>query len=238
MKHLIFYILIISSIQLSAQEKKEAIIDVVGSAKVSVSPDIGVLNIRLSDIQPQMNEVVSSLGKKSNYYLELLQELGFKEEEIKTTNFSISKNRVYVKRQYVDSGYIASQSIKLEFTYDKKVLTKILNRFSKSKEQIDFSFNFKLSEELKKKVQLQIIENAIEDAKIKSKTIANSAELNLVKIKKIAYGHGTSSVNNMMKFTRESNYAADLSNSDGATYNFTPNDIVMSDNVTVIWFVE
>ena len=41
-----------------------------------------------------------------------------------------------------------------------------------------------------------------------------------------------------MKFTRESNYAADLSNSDGATYNFTPNDIVMSDNVTVIWFVE
>lgn len=238
MKHIIFYILITISIQTIAQENKESIINVVGSAKVSVSPDMGILNIRLSETKSKMNEAVSSLGKKSNYYFEVLKGLSFKEEEIKTTSFAISKNRVYKNRQYIDSGYIASQNIKLEFHYDKKVISKILNRFSKSDEQIDFSFNFKVSEKLKKDVQLQIIESAIEDAKLKSERISSSSGLSLKKIKNISYGHNGNS-NNVMKSTRISSYDSELNNTNnGTTYNFTPENIIFSNNITIIWIAE
>ncbi len=84
MKKVLFYLLIIISLQLNAQENNEATINVVGTAKVSVSPDICLLSIRLSDTQQKMNEAVSSLSKKSNYYLNLLKKIDFKEEDIKT----------------------------------------------------------------------------------------------------------------------------------------------------------
>ena len=237
MKNLIFYILIVISIQVSAQEKKEAMIDVVGSAKISVRPDVGILNIRLSETKSKMNEAVTALSKKANYYLKVIEDLGFEKEKVKTTNFSISKNRVYVNRQYIDSGHIAAQNIKLEFPYNKKMLAKILDELSESKEQVDFSFSFKLSDKLKKDIQLQVIDKAINDANVKSKRIASAAEVNLVKIKKISYGH-SGNVNSPMRYSREASYASDLGNSGGKSYNFTPDDIIISDNIKIIWIVE
>ncbi|MGB0882309.1 MAG: SIMPL domain-containing protein [Vicingaceae bacterium] len=237
MKKYILFLLIIISTQINAQEKNETTINVSGSAKVSVSPDLCLLNIKLSSTQQKMNEAVSTLGKKSNYYLAILKKLGFKEEDIKTTNFSISKNRVYVNRQYVDSGYNASQSIKIEFNHNKKTLTNILNELSESKEAVDFSFSFRISEKLKQKTQLLIIEEAISDAKLKSERIASSSGLNLIKIKNISYGSSASYSNNL-KYSRELSYAADLSNTSETSYNFTPDDITLNNSVSVIWIAE
>jgi uncharacterized protein YggE len=170
------------------QQVEAPIINVTGSSKVNVKPDLSILYISVSEIRPKMSEALKALGIKSNHYNDLLKKLGFNEKDIKTTSFNVAQNRIERNHIYIDSGYVASQKIRLEIVYNPQILQKIVSEFSKSEKPIDFSFDFELSEQLKQKVQTQILEYAVKDAKEKANNIARSAGIKLLKIKEINYG--------------------------------------------------
>jgi uncharacterized protein YggE len=188
MKRLTTILLLILSITTYGQVKEKLTLNVTGVARVTVKPDLGVLNISVSEVKPKMGDAIKGLGDKSNYYNELLKKMGFNEKDLKTTSFTVSKNRIYKDNEYIDSGYVASQNIRLEFLYDQKTLQKIVSEFSKSDKSIDFNFDFELSEQLKQKVQSQIIDYAVKDGNEKAKSIAKAARLKLVRIDDITYG--------------------------------------------------
>ncbi|MBO9703124.1 MAG: SIMPL domain-containing protein, partial [Sporocytophaga sp.] len=125
--------------QILGQQPEKPTLNVTGSARVIVKPDLGVLNISVSEIKPKMNDAIKALGEKSNHYNDLLKKLGFNEKDIKTTSFSVSQNRIYRNNEYTDSGYVAFQNIRLEFTYSQQILQKIVGEFSKSEKPINFS---------------------------------------------------------------------------------------------------
>ena len=135
----------------TAQNKAEIkSLEVVGAGEISVSPDIGVLSIGIIKIDSLFSEAISGLNNKSIDISSQLKEIGFSEENIKTKNFNVRRNQVYRNNRHVDSGYIATQQIKLDFQNNKQNITKILNQFSGSSKDVDLSFNFKLSDSLKK----------------------------------------------------------------------------------------
>ena len=238
MKIVCYLALFLISTKIHAQEENEALLQITGSARVAVKPDIGVLNIHVSEIKPKMNQAIEALGDKSNYYLNSLKKLDFAEKDIKTASFAVSKNRIYRNQEYVDSGYVASQDIRLEFKYDERMLSKILNEFAKSEQEINFSFVFKLSEELKDKVQEELIDLAVEDTKQKALNIAASSNLKLVKIKRITYGRWGGD-SGMEQIEREYRYAAAASgSSDIKVYNFTPDDLLFRDSISIDWEIE
>ncbi len=238
MKKITTIILLFLSLTTFGQDKEKPTVTVTGVARVTVKPDLGVLSISVSEIKPKMGDAIKALGDKSNYYNDLLKKLGFNEKDIKTTSFAVSKNRVYIDNEYVDSGYVASQNIRLEFAYDQKILQKIVSEFSKSEKPIDFSFDFELSELLKQKVQTQIIDFAVKDGNEKANGIAKSAGLKLLKIKDITYG-GWGRDSGMELVEKRHKYAAAMAASDDfQTFNFTPDDLIFRDVVTIIWTVE
>jgi uncharacterized protein len=237
MKKAFILFLTLSSFFANAQEDTKAKnLQVIGSSKVVVTPDVGILLIHLSQIDTSFNKSIIGLGDKTNNIVKLLVSIGFKEEEIKTASFSTSKNRIYKQDGYKDSGYVAIQNVKIEFANDKNLLSKILNKLSSSKSDIDFSFEFKLSDKLKSEVQNRIIELAIIDAKQKSELMVKVSGLKLIGIKDLNYGWNQRS--GMEQVETEHRYAASSAGSNSRIFNFTPEDLIFRDSVTITWGIE
>lgn len=231
-------IIISLSISLSAFSQNASIpsIRVTGSTMVKVKPDLGVINIQVTEVKQKMSDAIKALMEKSKIYDQLLQRIGIDEKNIKTTGFQISQNRVYKNNEHIDSGYIASQKIRVEFTYEQKLLQKIVGEFSNSESPINFDIQFVLSEQLKSKVQSQVIESSVKDATEKSKSITKASGLKLVKILTITYG-SWDQPKEMEQVVRTSDYVAAGAAEGGTTFNFTPDELVFKDAVTIEWII-
>ena len=184
-KILILFAVTMSTIT-TAQDKSH--IQVNGTSELKVTPDTAILNLQVREIEETMSEALKSLDKKTTYYIDLLKRLGYEEDEIKTTQFSVTKHRVYKKNQYVDSGYVASQQIKLEFAQNRDNLTSMLSAFARSPEEVNFSFSFKLSDELKDETRAEAMQAAVIDAKKKAVLLTGTAGVELQAVKRIVYG--------------------------------------------------
>lgn len=215
-------------------EQKNTLV-VNGVAQVTIKPDLAVLNISVSEIKPTMGEAIKALGEKSAHYNTLLKKMGFSKEDIKTTNFAVSANKIFRDIAFIDSGYIASQNIRLEFSYNQATLQKIIYEFAKSEKPIAFNFNFELSEQLKQEVQSQIIESAVKNAKEKATNIAKATDLRLVEIKNITHGHGIFGNNEITFFDKAQRHTAMTSADGSPTLNLTPNDLIFQDSLAIVW---
>ena len=229
-------ILVFSFSGATAQEKsREKIIQVNGSSTLSSAPDIGILFVRLSEIHPVMTKAIEALGKKSDYYNGILTRLGFRKEDIKTTAFAVSVNRFYRKDQMVDSGFIASQNIKLEFTYGKDNLAKIMDKLSSAQKDTDFSFDFKLSDKLKAEIRSKLIEQAIKDATQKAELIASASAKKLIGLKGVSYGVANSQFPQMAE--RDMKYSMAAAPGE-KSFTFTPEDILFQESIYMEWVFE
>ncbi len=226
--------LLITFISTGQNESTSKTLEVVGSAKVAVTPDIGVLNINVSHIDSIFSNSINGLNSKSQDINSQLKKIGFDQSAIKTNNFDVQKNTIYRNNKTVDSGYVARQQIQLEFKNNKNNITKILNQFSQSNTEFNLNFNFKLSDTLKESVQKQIIELATKDAFSKAKLISEASNTKVEDVRKINYGNN---FNAGMRLYNNDNGLNEivLRGNSSISEGFTPSDIIYTDDILVIW---
>lgn len=226
--------LLITFISTGQNENPSRTLEVVGSAKIAVTPDIGVLNIDVSHIDSTFSNSVNGLNSKSLDINNQIKEIGFDQSAIRTNNFDVQKNTIYRNNKTIDSGYIARQQIQLEFKNDKNNITKILNQFSKSNTEFNLNFNFKLSDTLKESVQKQIIELATKDAFSKAKLISEASSTKVENVRKINYGNN---FNSGMRLYNNDNGLNEivLRGNSSISEGFTPSDIIYTDDILVVW---
>ncbi|NTS44005.1 SIMPL domain-containing protein [Flavisolibacter sp. BT320] len=238
MRLLIVICLILISSSSYSQNANIPTIRVTGSATVKVKPDIGVINIEVSEIRPKMADAIAALTEKSNVYNDLLKRLAISEKNIKTTNFQVSQNRLYRGGEYLDSGYIASQKLRIEFVYEQKLLQQIVGEFAQSESPINFDIQFELSEQLKSKVQSQIIEFSVKDATDKANSIAKASTTKLVKILTITYGNWDQPKEMELVDRTRSYNGGGAASETASTFNFTPEELVFRDALTIEWIIK
>jgi len=226
--------LLFGFISTAQNENIPKILEVVGFAKVAITPDIGVLNININHIDSIFSNSINGLNNKSQDINKQLKEIGFEQSAIRTNNFDVQKNSVYRNNKTIDSGYIATQQIQLEFKNDKNNITKILTQFSKSNTEFDLNFNFKLSDTLKESVQREIIKLATEDAFNKAKLISNASKIEMDKVRKINYGNNFNAGMQLYNNDQGLNEIV-IRGKSSISEGFTPSDIVYTDNILVIW---
>lgn len=226
--------LLITFISTGQNESTSKTLEVVGSAKVAVTPDIGVLNINVSHIDSIFSNSINGLNSKSQDINSQLKKIGFDQSAIKTNNFDVQKNTIYRNNKTVDSGYVARQQIQLEFKNNKNNITKILNQFSQSNTEFNLNFNFKLSDTSKESVQKQIIELATKDAFSKAKLISEASNTKVEDVRKINYGNN---FNAGMRLYNNDNGLNEivLRGNSSISEGFTPSDIIYTDDILVIW---
>ena len=229
---LFFFLCFMASPSFSQENDDKQLLKVSGNSKTSVAPDLGVLHVNVNHINMSASQAIVGLNNKTKEVYNKLASLGIKENDIKTINFSIAENRVYRRDEYRDSGYVASQTVQVEFSSKKERISEILTAFSDTKTNFQLGFSFKLSDELKKKVKNDLIKEAINDAKDKANLIASSAGVKLLKIAEINYGVFS---DNVYQPVYE---MAAMAKSGNDIMGFTPQDIELNDKVIVMWEFE
>lgn len=214
----------------------ERTIRVTGTGNVSFVPDKIELSLYLNGRQEeyekmmkQSSEYVSALGKA-------FAEEGFDEKELKTVSFNVSteyenyqnENKMYCHR-FV--GYSFNHNLKFCFDADNALLSRALAAVTKSKTSPRFEISYTLKDEQAAKDIL--LKNAVEDSAKKAKLLAKAAGVELKEVLSIDYSWGEMEIS-----SRPIRMDAMPLMAECTDMRINPDDIDLSDTVTVVWGIE
>jgi uncharacterized protein YggE len=234
-KLLLLFVLASGTLFGQTENTSKSTITVNGAAKVSIVPDMTELNIHLSSVKMNMADATKAIGEQTQQFLKILKQLGFQESDVKTTNYSASKNRIYREKGPIDSGYVVSQNLTVKFVYNQATLQKIAARFSETKDPVDFTIGFYLSDALRERTEAELQTKAVADARKKATNLSTAAGVKTGAVKSIIYGSENPGA---IYYKTEMRMFADSGASDGADLRFAPQETELQESVTLVWFIE
>lgn len=208
-------------------------IRVTGKGNLKVKPDTTRLMITLDGVYPEYAETINRSTAETEALRELLVEVGFKSSAMKTLSFDVDtefesyrdENNDY-KRRFV--GYKFTHTLKVDFPSDNELLGKTLYKLSQSTLAPEFRISYIVADS--EAVKNELIGKAVEDAIKKAEVLANAAGLTLGSIQTVDYSWGEINLevrpmDNMLMSPCAGPCEMDIE----------PDDIDMSDTVTVVW---
>lgn len=218
----------------------ERTIKVTGKGKISVKPDTIRLKLNIDGVRVDYKDTLKMSAKHIEELKDLFEKLGFERKELKTLFFNV--NTQYEQYTTKDGkwekrfkGYKFMHWMKIEFPLDNKLLGKVLYALAHYPLSPEINILYTVADP--EKCKNELLEKAIKDSKEKAEVMARAGGVNLDEILTIDYSWGevdivTSPLNNMMmnSYTREM-----CAESAGYDLNIEPDDIDVSDTVTVVW---
>jgi len=198
--------------------------------------------------QPDLIEVTFSLITESKTYEETLKiadqtynnlkdalvDIGFNEDDLKTTYFSINAYYEQIKDNsgnYVSvfRGYRLTHNLRLEFDLDIDRLGEVLEVINNSNTKPNININFTIKD--KDFVKQEVLKDAVNNAKELANILADASSVNLGYIKEIIYDNQDLNIYSKTNIDANTLYAA-VENVD---FNITPQDIEVIDFVLIVW---
>ena len=209
-------------------------IKITGKGHIKVSPDIMRLNLEIQEVYKDYEETLKMSSEYTETLRNVIQTLGFKRKDLKTTAFNI--DLVYENYQedgvYKEKiqGYKFSHKMKLEFEKDNRLLGKLLYAFAHSSVTPKLSLDYTISDP--DCVKNELLKKAVEDAKKKAEIIAQTSGVKLWEIVNVDYSWEESSFSERTVSTYEircceGDYSLNIEN----------DDIDMEEAVTVVWSI-
>jgi uncharacterized protein YggE len=212
-----------------------------GIGKVSASPDLLVIDLNLEVVEPEYDKAMLVATEHLDTLRAAVVDAGHDKKSLKTTQFNVNtkydsyrdKSNNW-KQKFI--GYCCTHGLRLEFNLDMKKLGDTLGAIADCPANPKFSIKFSVKDP--SAVSEQLLQSAIENAKWKADVLANSAGVKLGEIKRIDYNwseHHLYSETNYLLAEAEVDYAAAPKS---LAMDIEPEDIDVSDSVTVIWSME
>ncbi|MBQ3663099.1 MAG: SIMPL domain-containing protein [Clostridia bacterium] len=209
-------------------------IRITGKGNLKVRPDTTRIIITLEKVCREYGDALRNSSENTESLRDLLKRLGFERTDLKTLNFHVDteyenyrENDVYKQRMV---GYRYRHVMKVEFPSDNERLGRILYALASSPVNPEFRISYVVSDPEAKKNEL--LENAVRDARIKAEVLTRAAGVTLKDIWSIDYSWGEVDFEvrpmeelRMAKFDGGGSFDMDIE----------PDDIDMSDTVTVTW---
>ena len=159
-----------------------------GSASVSVKPTVTVISMNIRTTDDSYTTSIQNLINRVYKLSEAMKEIGFKEEEIVTSNFTINKRFNYAQGKRDEEIFDANQTLMVQFKQSKERLLEVINKATSSEANPEIQIRFELGSEQKKEVKKELVKLAIKDAKANAELISSEAGYKLMGIKNISYG--------------------------------------------------
>lgn len=195
----ILSIVLLVLVFLGAKAQQLPIIEVEGVSEVSVLPDEAMIYITLTEKAMNVADATNGLNKKTKSIEDALKKSGVKTYQFFAENYFVQVNRVFSRGTSRDSGFVASQNIRVKVSDIEKDLIKVTETIHQTGNP-GFSLSLQVSDNLKKQTEEQLLELAIEDAIKKAHVIARSIGVEDIKVHKVVY---TSSSNTFYPIMRE-----------------------------------
>ena len=221
-----------------AQDKQNGLITVEGKSSIKLAPEDISFTVNFSVKDENYKQCAEMSVEKMDKVKKLFIKNGIDEELIKTNSFSIHEVQKYDPelRKSVFDGYEANIPVTIRTKKDYEKNDKIFELI-KDNLQSSFSLNFALSEEQMETVKEKLIQLAVEDAKQKATIIAQSAGVDLGKIKSIQYGEPRmmGSFNTNMELMRAETMPLMNAAKADITSVLSPDEIEMRTNIVIAW---
>ncbi|MFC0263964.1 SIMPL domain-containing protein [Fontibacter flavus] len=181
-----FLLLPVLFLSLGLMAQDIPLIEVEGSSEISIMPDEALIQISLSEKAMKVADATQALNKKTKSIEDALKKSGVKDFKFYVDNYYVYVNRIYTKGTSKDSGYVASQNIKVLVNDIEKDLAKITETLHQTA-NMGFNVQLNISDKLRKDSQDKLLEMAIADAKNKAELIAKSLGIEKIQVQKVNY---------------------------------------------------
>lgn len=219
----------------------EKTIRVTGTGKVSIKPNITIINLDFSNVLPTYEDALKASTLDVSAVKDAIAKAGIDLGTLKTTNFSVDAHYESYRDEKGNykskfDGYEYHQSLRFKFDIDNKMLGRVLYQLSTIGVEPRFRIGYgvKNAEDAKN----ELLGNAITDAKKKAEIISKAAGVELGEIIDINYSWIDIEFNSrfydlqpevmMCKSVPDAGYDIDIE----------PDDIEKSDNVTLVFKIK
>ena len=214
-------------------------IRVTGKGSLKLRPDLTRLSLTLQGTDEDYGAVLKKSAEDTETLRGVLEALGFARDALKTAQFNVDtlyegyqdEKGVY-RNRFI--GYQFQHTLKLEFPMDNDLLGRTLYSLAHSGVSPEFRISYTLSDPESAKNAL--LAQAVRDARAKAEALTAAAGMTLGELQSIDYSWGEISfeAQPMRKMAMAQNAAAD---SAFGSYDMSiePDDIQVSDTVTVLW---
>ena len=214
-------------------------IRVTGRGQMKVHPDMTRIIITLEGRHKEYGETLRRSSEDTEQLRDLLSAFGFERSDLKTLNFGVDteyetyKEKGEYKQRLV--GYKFRHLLKLEFESDNKRLGKILYALAECPLNPEFRIAYTVKDPEAAKNTL--LSNAVKDAMEKAEVLAVAAGVMLKDIQSIDYSWGEINfeVSPMRGDLMMDKRMAPMAAMDSYDMDIEPDDIEVSDTVTVVW---
>ncbi|MEX2511314.1 MAG: SIMPL domain-containing protein [Cyclobacteriaceae bacterium] len=213
-----------------SQDQSLSLIEVDGKSEVKVIPDEALILVSLTEKGMKTSEVTNGLNKKSKMVSDALKDSGVADYQFTADNYYVNINRIYTKGTAKDSGYVASQSLKIVVKDTENDLLKVVETLHQVTD-MTFQLQFRISEEKRKEYEEELLKMALENAKYKAGIIASTMDIGQYQIHKVVYTSGESFQPVMYRSESMMMKSAD----DRTAPTFNPEEQTISDKVRVVF---
>ena len=218
-------------------------IRVTGKGLIKVHPDMTRITMSLEGTFPEYSDALRRSAEDTERIKDLLSGFGFERTDLKTLNFNVEteyesyKEHGTYKQRFV--GYKYHHLMKVEFESDNERLGKVLYALAHCPVKPEFRLSYTVKDPESAKNEL--LGKAIADAKEKSTVLTTAAGVTLKSIQNIDYSWGQ--INFEVQPMNRMLMAEECCEAPTTAYgsydmDIEPDDIEVSDTVTIIWDIE
>lgn len=227
---LLIFALATSTLAIQAQSTSpQHTIEVEGNSEIMIVPDEGSIHVSVQKKAMTVAEATKLLNADTKKIIDAFKKSGL-DHELTANNYYVNVNRIYQKGSAKDSGFVASQNLKITVKDIEKQLPKAVELVNTSGGDHSVNVNFSISKAKEKSYKEQLLELALKDAQEKAKKIAEVMDLKDLKVQKVQYASNQAIPRNYMMKT--SAMAFDAMESREAP-SFIPEEQTISDRVLV-----
>ena len=213
-------------------------IRVTGKGNMKLHPDMMRVTVTLTKVHKEYAEALKHASEDVETLKDLLAGFGFGREELKTLSFNVDaeyesyrEDNEYRQRL---TGYRYRHTVKVDFDSDNERLGKVLYALARSELEPEFNISYTVRDpEAAKNV---LLAKAVADSKEKAVVLAEAAGPILKEIQSVDYSFGAPDLEVRpagRSFALSKNMAVE--SAAGYDLNLEPDDVSISDTVTVVW---
>lgn len=218
----------------------ERAITVKGLGKSTAAPDLIVISLDVIVEEEEYEKAMETSARLLSALRSSVSGVGLSGKELKTTGFSVdTKYEDYEDQQKVwrrrFAGYVCAHRLRLEFRLDLKLLSSLLAAVAACEAHPEFKIRFTVKDPAA--LSEQLLKSAVQDARKKAETLAEAANVELGAIDRIDYSwsEGGFYSNTEMDMRTSSQMLLQKS---APAIDLEPEDIAVSDTVSVVWRIQ
>lgn len=219
-------------------EEKEKLITVTGKGSIHVVPDVTRLEISLVSIHDNYVEAYAQAKENTDKLNGIMSELSLPKTLPKTIRLDIEKKtqNEYDKYNHYKGekflGFELDHRVKIDLGMDNVLLNSVIKKVGKDLKQAEINIGYTVKDP--RPSELKMLERAVKDAKEKAAIMAKACGCKLGLVKSIDYSEHEIHIYSQ---ARQIHGADEAACCEPESLDITPNDLSVSDSVTVVWYL-